>query len=198
MDPCNAAELIHRAAVKPLPNGRHGLPGFPVGVLPPLWRDWCQVAAHEAGTPIDYVATTLLTTAASLIGGARCISPMPAWREPCVLWSALVGGPASGKTRGMQSGLSLMQELQQCLGITGESAWRRHAAAREAARVSTNLWRRDLRNMVTAGAEPDPLPDAAIEPPLPCRLVVDDPRVRPVADALHGVCCWCRERWMPG
>jgi len=186
MHTCNAAELIHRAAVKPLPNGRHGLPGFPVGVLPPLWRDWCQAAAGEAGTPIDYVAATLLTTAASLIGGARHISPMSAWREPCVLWSALVGGPASGKTRGMQSGLSLMQELQHRLGTTGESARRRHAAAREAARVGTSLWRRDLRNMVIAGAEPDPLPDAAIEPPLPCRLVVDDPRIRPVADALHG------------
>lgn len=183
----NAAELIHAAAVEPSPNSRQGgLPAFPVDVLPPLWRDWCQAAAREAGTPIDYVATTLLTTAASLIGGVRRISPMSAWREPCVLWSALVGGPASGKTRGMQCGLSLMQELQQRLGTTGESAWRRHAAAREAARVGTSLWRRDLRNMVIAGAEPDPLPDAAIEPPPPCRLVVDDARVRAVADALHG------------
>ena len=183
----NAAELIRAAAVKPLPDSRHGgLPVFPIDVLPPLWRDWCQAAAREASAPIDYVATTLLTTAAGLIGDARRISPMAAWYEPCVLWSALVGGPASGKMRGMQTGLSLVQELQHRLGTAGDGAWRRHTAAREAARVFTSLWRRDLRNMVIAGAEPDPLPDAAIEPPPPCRIVVDDPRIRPVADALHG------------
>jgi len=172
----------------PLPDDRHGaLPVFPLDVLPSLWRDWCRHAAQGANAPVDYTALSLLTVAAGLIGGTRRISPAPTWREPCVLWTALVGGLASGKTRGMQSALDLGRDLQQRLGSAGEGAWRRHAAAREAARVVTSLWRRDLRNMVIARAEEvDLLPDDAIEPPPPRRLIVEDPRLRAVADAVHG------------
>ncbi len=161
-------------------------PAFPVDVLPPLWGDWCRRAARTAGAPIDYVAMSLLTAAASLIGGARRVSPVPAWREPCVLWTALVGTPSSGKSRGMQAALGLVRQLQLDLGTTGENAYRRHAAAREVARVHARLWRQDVRNLVIAGADPDPLPDDAIEPPLPRRLLTDDPRPRSLADAVRG------------
>jgi len=171
-----------------LPDDRHGaLPGFSLDILPPLWRQWCRDAAQGAGAPVDYTALSLLTVAAAVIGGARFISPAPAWREPCVLWTALVGGPASGKTRGMQPAMDLVRDLQLHLGLAGEGACRRHAATREVARTVTSLWRRDLRNMVIAQAKDvDLLPADAIEPPPPSRLIVEDPRLRAVADAVHG------------
>jgi len=182
----NVAELL--PADMPLPDNRPGaLPAFPLDILLSPWRDWCRDTARNAGAPVDYAALSLLTVAAGLIGGARRISPAPAWREPCVLWTALVGGPASGKTRGMQAALDLVRALQQRLGNAGEGAMRRHAAAREGARVVTSLWRRDVRNMVIArAADFDPLPDDAIEPPPPARLIVEDPRLRAVAAAVHG------------
>ncbi|WP_178130375.1 molybdopterin cofactor-binding domain-containing protein [Reyranella sp. CPCC 100927] len=162
-------------------------PSFPVDILPALWRDWCRRAAHDAGAPLDYVALSLLGAAAGLIGSARWISPMPGWREPCVLWTALVGAPSSGRSRGMEAALGLVRDLQDRLGTTDEGAARRHAGAREKARTFASLWRRDVRNMVIAGAaEPDPLPDDAVEPPPPRRLMIDDPRLRSVADALRG------------
>ncbi|HKV00212.1 MAG TPA: DUF3987 domain-containing protein, partial [Vineibacter sp.] len=186
----DVVDVVRAAADQPLPSDRHGaLPVFPLDTLAPFWRDWCRHAARGVNAPVDYAALSLLTAAAGLIGGARCISPTStsAWREPCVLWTALVGGPASGKTRGMQTALDLARALQQRLGMAGEGTWRRHAAAREGSRAVTGLWRRDLRNMVIARAAAlDPLPDDAIEPPPPCRLLVEDPRIRVVADAVHG------------
>ena len=184
----SVVDAIHVTQDPPTLDDRcDGLPVFPLDILPPFWRRWCRDAALGAGAPVDYTALSLLTVAAGLIGGTRRISPAPMWGEPCVLWTALVGGPASGKTRGMQTALGLVRALQQRLGSTGEGAWRRHAAAREVARVVTSLWRRDLRNMVIAQAkEVDLLPDDAIEPPPPGRLMIDDPRIRAVAAAVHG------------
>ncbi len=184
----SVVDAIHATRKPPIrDDGGDALPAFPLGVLPPTWRDWCRDTAQGANAPVDYTALSLLTVAAGLIGGTRRISPAPAWREPCVLWAALVGGPGSGKTRGMQTALDLARALQHRLGHVDGDAWRRHAAAREGARVVTSLWRRDLRNMVIArSVELDPLPDDAIEPPPPGRLIVEDPRLRAVAAAVHG------------
>ena len=162
------------------------LPPFPPDVLPPAWRDWTERTAGSVETPIDYVALSLLTTTAGLIGGARFVSPTPQWREPCVLWTALVGGPSSGRTRGMDAVLRLARALEHELGSTGEAAARRHATVKEVARVHARLWRTDVRNMVINGAEPDEMPAAAMEPPLPRRLVIEDPRASRVAEALRG------------
>ncbi|TXL72275.1 DUF3987 domain-containing protein [Vineibacter terrae] len=168
-------------------DARHGdLPAFPVDVLPPFWRAWTGHAAGAVAAPVDYVALSLLAVAAGLIGDARGICPVPGWREPCVLWAALAGAPSSGRTRGMDAMLRLARALEHGLGTTGEAACRRHAAAREAARAIARLWRADVRNMVMNGAEPDDLPQDAMEPPLPRRLVLDDPCIGTVADALRG------------
>ncbi|WP_178134043.1 DUF3987 domain-containing protein [Vineibacter terrae] len=155
-------------------------------ILPPLWRDWCRRNAGAASAPADYVALSLLTMAAGLIGGGRRIAPVPAWREPCVLWTALAGAPGSGRTRGMDAALSLVRELEHRLGTTGDAAYGRYAGAREAARVHARLWRQDVRNMVIAGEAPDPLPREAMDPPPPRRLVMDDPRIQHIADAGRG------------
>ncbi|HEX2887731.1 DUF3987 domain-containing protein, partial [Vineibacter terrae] len=159
---------------------------FPIDILPPLWRDWCRRNAGAASAPADYVALSLLTMAAGLIGGGRRIAPAPAWREPCVLWTALAGAPGSGRTRGMDAALSLVRELEHRLGTTGDAAYGRYAGAREAARVHARLWRQDVRNMVIAGEAPDPLPREAMDPPPPRRLVMDDPRIQHIADAGRG------------
>ncbi|HEX2889238.1 DUF3987 domain-containing protein, partial [Vineibacter terrae] len=161
-------------------------PSFPSDILPPKWRDWCRHAARAATAPADYVALSLLTVAAGLIGGARHVTPVPAWREPCVLWTALVGAPGSGRTRGLDAALQLVRALEQHLGSIGDAARRRHAGAREAARVHARLWRQDVRNLVLNGAAPDPLPPEAEDPLPPRRLVIDDPRIQPIADAARG------------
>ncbi len=162
------------------------VPAFPVAVLPPLWRAWVEQTARTAGAPIDDVALALLTATAGLIGNARRISPVPGWGEPCVLWTGLVGAPSATRTRARDTVLGLMRDLETRRGMTGDAAFRRHAATREAARALTLRWRQDVHNMVMNRAVPDDLPVDAMEPPLPRRLVVDDVRLDAIAAAMAG------------
>ncbi|TWS94460.1 DUF3987 domain-containing protein [Reyranella sp. CPCC 100927] len=162
------------------------VPAFPAAVLPPLWRAWVEQTARTAGAPIDDVALALLTAMAGLIGNARRVSPVPGWGEPCVLWTGLVGAPSAARTRARDTVLGLMRDLETRRGMTGDAAFRRHAATREAARALTRRWRQDVYNMVMSRAVPDDLPVDAMEPPLPRRLVVDDVRLDAIAAAMAG------------
>jgi hypothetical protein len=111
------------------------VPLFPLKTLPPFWGDWCGHVADGAGVAADYVAMTLLTAAAGLIGGKRRVSPAPAWTEPCVLWTALVGPPSSGKTRAMEAALAPAYALHDELVAATEAQQRRHLKVRETARA---------------------------------------------------------------
>ncbi|HKU99813.1 MAG TPA: DUF3987 domain-containing protein, partial [Vineibacter sp.] len=90
-------------------------PPWPGDVLPPFWRAWSETAARHASAPLESVALALLTSAAGLIGGARRVAPAPSWSEPCVLWTALVGAAAGGKTAAMETSLRLVRALDRDL-----------------------------------------------------------------------------------
>src|SRR5262245_58273577 len=96
-----------------LDDWRGHLPAFPVEALPKAWRAWAPRAAHGANASVDHVALSLLTVAASQIGHARLISPVPSWSEPCILWTALVGPPSSGKTPAMDTALHPARALER-------------------------------------------------------------------------------------
>ena len=71
-----------------LTGGRTKPPVLPVemfGTAWPLIRD----LAEGAGAPADYVALSMLSVAASLIGGKRRVRPYPTsdWSEPAILTS---------------------------------------------------------------------------------------------------------------
>ncbi len=87
-------------------------PAFPLDVLPRLWGPWCEGTAQGASTPADYVALALLGSTASLVGATRRVTPAPGWSEPCILWTALVGPPSSGKTPAIDAVLRLVRALK--------------------------------------------------------------------------------------
>ncbi len=167
---------------------RHGdPPAFPVGLLPRFWRDWCQRAAAGKGVAVDYVALPLLAAAASLLGGTRYVSPVPAWLEPCVLWTALVGEPSSGKT----SGLAAAVELTRALDDDWEQAAaerRRYVKDLETARAERWWWREAVRGAVANHKQSPEVPPEAQEPQLfaPRQCIVDEPAIDAVAAALRG------------
>lgn len=82
-----------------LEDGRPALPDFPLHCLPAWWRTWVSEAAAATDAPVDYVAQALLASVAGLCGaGVVARLSESAWDEPLILWQALVGGPAHGKT----------------------------------------------------------------------------------------------------
>jgi len=144
-------------------------PPFPVEVLPAFWRGWCREAAAGTGAPVDYVALALLTAGAGLIGAGRHVSPVPAWVEPCVLWTALAGPSGSGKTRAMQAALRLVRALDRELA--------------DDSRVQARL---DVGDPTASSAPlPGRLPVARAPKPVTHRqLITHDPTIDAVAEAL--------------
>ena len=164
---------------------RGDLPAFPLGTLPRFWRTWAAQAAGSARAPVDHVALSLLSAAAGLIGGIRRIAPTPAWSEPCVLWTALVGAASPGNS-GTKAVLRLVRALDGDLGAVNAAACRRHRTALETARAESWWWREGVRGAVANHRPPSEIPAAAEEPPpfAPRQLVVNDPDS--LVEALQG------------
>ncbi len=72
-------------------------PPFPLEVIPEAWRSWIESHA-QASTCIDYIAQALLAAVSAVCGSRLVVGVTAQWREPLVLWQALVGAPSTGKT----------------------------------------------------------------------------------------------------
>ena len=76
---------------------RPTLPTFPLHLLPGRWRTWVEASSRLFGSA-DYLAHCLLGGVASVGGAGIRIEVASHWREPLLLWQALVGGPSSGRS----------------------------------------------------------------------------------------------------
>jgi hypothetical protein len=111
---------------------RGDLPVLPSQLLPGFWRRWAEDAAHEASAPVDHVAMSLITVAASLVGSSRLVTPRSNWAEPCILWAVLIGSRSSGKTPAADASLRLIECLEEDLTAVNRAEWQsyRDAVAR--------------------------------------------------------------------
>jgi hypothetical protein len=80
-----------------LGDARFRPPPFPVRLLPGRWRRWIEAESAVFGSA-DYLAHCLLGGVACAGGAGIRIAVVSHWREPLLLWQALVGGPSSGRS----------------------------------------------------------------------------------------------------
>ena len=80
-----------------LQKDRRAPPPFPLDVIAAAWWPWIEGHAR-ASTCVDYVAQALLAAVSTVCGSRFVVDVTPHWREPLVLWQALVGAPSTGKT----------------------------------------------------------------------------------------------------
>lgn len=83
-----------------LSNSAAPAPDFPRAVLGEIWSDWCGENATAANAPYDYVAASLLTLVAALIGNAR-VAGFEEWTAPSIIWTANIGSPSAKKSPAM-------------------------------------------------------------------------------------------------
>jgi hypothetical protein len=192
-DPIGTSDTIGTAgAFRPLDRsmlgtGRSPAPEFPTRLLGQKWGAWCVQHATTRSTAADYVATGLLTVAASLIGNARWARISPEWPEPPVLWAALVGGPSSGKSPALDPVLRIVREIEALAMEAARPRVQEREEAIQRARAAIEAWQGALR---TAAKNGDPSPERpidAIEPePLALpRLLVSDVTVEKLAAILR-------------
>ena len=74
---------------------RHQLPAplLPLEVFGPFWSPQLAHWAKAAAAPVDYVAASVLTGAAMLIGNSRWVSPHFQWAEPPAFGQCSLGLP---------------------------------------------------------------------------------------------------------
>jgi hypothetical protein len=90
-----------------LQGDRRAAPPFPLEVFAESWRPWVEGHA-QSSTCIDYTAQGLLAAVTAVCGSRFVVDVTPHWREPLVLWQALVGAPSTGKTAALVAARRLL------------------------------------------------------------------------------------------
>lgn len=87
---------------------------FPFEILPEPLLPWIKDSAHRMQSPPDYIATTALTLASSLIGTRCGIRPkkLDDWLVIPNLWGGMLGAPSTLKTPSMNEGLKPSARLE--------------------------------------------------------------------------------------
>lgn len=156
-----------------------------------LWG-MVQDFAEGAGSAPDYPAMSLLSSAASIIGGKRRIQPyadVPQWREPAILWIAGVGDPSSNKSSGLESVMEgPFKRLEEEYSEAHTRCLRDYATEKERAKAERSQWQDAVNKATKAGGDTPDIPLVAIDPDEPQRrrFVVKDITPEKMAEILSG------------
>ena len=171
--------------------GRRAPPAMPSDMFGPVWP-MLEDFAQGAGAPVDYVAFGYLAAAASLIGGKRWVQPYAGdgviWKEPCILWCALVGDPSSNKSPALDRATGALRDLEREHADEHSDRLQGWHADVERAKVERGNWAASIKEASKEARPTPPLPDEAIEPPVPQRrrLLVQDSTPEKLAEILSG------------
>lgn len=137
-----------------------------------------QALAEGAGAPVDYVGSSVLSVAASLIGGKRRIRPFATsdWDEPCILWIANVGDPSANKSPGQDAATKPLRVIEGDYVGKHRDTVKDYETRLERAKAERKAWETKVAGAVKGGDETPNMPDAAVLPeePVRRRLMVQD------------------------
>jgi DNA polymerase I-like protein with 3'-5' exonuclease and polymerase domains len=107
-----------KAATKTTPRLIEAYQPFPVEALPPIIRDHVVQGAATLGCDPAYLALPELTVAASAVGSTRTLvlkRGRKGWREPCILWTVIIGDSGTLKSPAWQTAVDPLFEEQRRL-----------------------------------------------------------------------------------
>lgn len=152
------------------------LPGgdAPAPPSPPLaafgsLKSWITQTAQHKGAAPDFVALALLVSASALIGTRRVAEPWSGWREPAMLWGALVGPPSQNKSPALDPFRAAMTTAERALAEDFEHNHRKWEAEKIVAESVRQHWENNAKEAAKAGHTVPPLPSTAEVPPEPRR-----------------------------
>ena len=187
----NGVDLWQFPDLSLLGDGRRNPPEFPLPLLGDFWANWSVLGAKMASAPLDYVAVSLLTGVSTLIANARWPLAGAGWKEPPILWAALVGSPSSGKSPALDGVLDVLRHAEEKMAGGYEEDFRKSETERAAANARREEWEHAVKTAIKAGEPPPPLPDNA-----KCPEQIVRPRLR-VSDCTTeklGSLAACHER----
>jgi hypothetical protein len=148
---------------------------FPTEFLPQPMQAFVEQAAGAIGCDCSFVALPALAVAAALIGNSRVVRIKLGWKEPCVVWTCIIGESGTLKSPAIHAAAAPVYRLQ-------EQQRGRHRADLddyEQAKAAYEQRRRQARGDDRAFDEQPP-----DQPRLP-RVVVSDVTVEKIAEVLE-------------
>ena len=166
-------------------DGKRPAPKFPIECFGG-WRDWILATAECQSAPPDYVGTALIAVASALIGNARWVSPWNGWKQPAVLWAALVGVPSSSKTPALDAVLSPVRRLQDEMSSGYQDELNAYETQKATAQELRDIWKSEVKEAVKKKTPAPNPPDGAREPdkPIQPRIIVTDATIEALARLL--------------
>jgi hypothetical protein len=148
---------------------------FPQDVLGNLWPLASDLAAG-AGAPVEYVATSIIAVAASLIGAKRWVRAWEGYDDPCILWAAVVGDPSSNKSPAIDAATRMLRTMEAEMAEQHRTVLMSFAAVAERAKAERKAWEDQVKQATKDNVATPSMPDAADAPDAPerKRLVVQD------------------------
>jgi hypothetical protein len=171
-----------------LEGARGKIPEFPVHIFSGSWGQWVRDSASATGAPVDYVAQGLLACVAAVSGTGVIAEVTSGWREPTILWQALVGAPSSGKSPALGSARRLLDPIEAELRLGDEERQRVHQTKVEQARLLSDKWKEECEAAFERGAPPPIKPaEAAFDEQFVSRqIAVSDATIEALVDVVSG------------
>jgi len=163
---------------------------FPVDALPDPISSLVRAGAKALGCAPSYIAMAILAGLASAIGATRRIELKDSWKEPAVLWVAVVGESGTLKSPAVSLALRPLKRLQA--HSLAELPLLQEQFERDKAMYEADyaVWKRKGR----AGGEPPP---EKPKEPVVRRYLVDDITIEALVERLQaaprGLLCACDE-----
>lgn len=145
------------------------VPRFPVDFLPGALGEFAVQQAFDLQAPLDFVAIPLLIGAATLVGKEFRMAPKARanWSERACLWGACIGYVGDGKTPAFNAAFAPIWPLQEKWREEFHDKCKAHKIAVKRAKAIERQWEKDAAEALKNGAEPPPMPEAAVPPEAP-------------------------------
>jgi len=88
---------------------------FPVELLPEPIRSYVDQGAKAIGCDPSYIALPILSMLAGAIGNTHEIKLKHSWREPCIVWSCIIGSSGTSKSPALERAVRPLREIQRRL-----------------------------------------------------------------------------------
>ena len=130
---------------------------------------YIRAAAAALGAPIDYVGLAIIAGAAGCIGARRYVEIWAGWKEPAIIWVALVGDPSTNKTPATEPVREALTAVEAEKLEKHQPIEEAYEAAATQAKAVKRAWEKAVESAMKNGHDVPPMPDAAREPRAPVR-----------------------------
>ena len=130
---------------------------------------YIRAAAAALGAPIDYVGLAIIAGAAGCIGARRYVEIWSGWKEPAIIWVALVGDPSTNKTPATEPVREALTAVEAEKLEKHQPIEEAYEAAATQAKAVKRAWEKAVEVAMKNAHDVPPMPDAAREPKAPVR-----------------------------